>query len=43
MLLLVCLVYYPGHLATAVCFKSEVKGNYLTLSGRVLWCVTLRI
>ncbi len=34
MLLLVCLVYYPGHLATAVCFESEVKGDYLTLSGR---------
>ena len=30
----VLLVYYPGHLATAVCFKGEVKGDYITLNGR---------
>ena len=30
----VILVYYPGHLATAVCFNSEVKGDYITLNGR---------
>lgn len=28
------LVYYPGHLASAVCFASEeVKGDYITLDG----------
>lgn len=30
----VILVYYPGHLATAVCFDSDVKGDYIILSGR---------
>ena len=30
----VILVYYPGHLATAVCFNGEVKGDYITLDGR---------
>lgn len=30
----VALVYYPGHLATAVCFTSEVKGNAVTISNR---------
>lgn len=29
----VILVYYPGHLATAVHFDSEVKGDYITLNG----------
>jgi len=30
----VILVYYPGHLATAVCFDRDVKGDYITLNGR---------
>ena len=30
----VILVYYPGHLATAVCFNSEVKGDYIMLNNR---------
>ena len=30
----VILVYYPGHLATAVCFKSDVKGDYIMNDGR---------
>ncbi len=31
----VVLVYYPGHLATAVNFRSDsVKGDYISLSGR---------
>lgn len=31
----VVLVYYPGHLATAVCFSGEtVAGGYIELSGR---------
>lgn len=30
----VALVYYPGHLATAVCFKEDVQGDYLTIAGR---------
>lgn len=29
----VVLVYYPGHLATAVHFKEEVKGDYIPLNG----------
>ncbi len=29
----VVLVYYPGHLATAVKFKSAVKGDYLSIQG----------
>lgn len=29
----VILVYYPGHLATAVCFTEEVKGDYIILNG----------
>lgn len=29
----VVLVYYPGHLATAVSFSGEVKGDYLMLNG----------
>lgn len=30
----VMLVYYPGHLATAVAFGEEVKGDCLLLDGR---------
>lgn len=30
----VLLVYYPGHLATAVRFTEQVRGDYLTLEGR---------
>ena len=29
----VVLLHYPGHLATAVRFKSDVKGDYLTVDG----------
>ena len=28
------LIYYPGHLATAVCFTEEVKGDALLLKGK---------
>lgn len=30
----VVLLYYPGHLATAVAFNEEVKGDYLTYKNR---------
>lgn len=30
----VVLLYYPGHLATAVAFNEDVKGDYLTYKGR---------
>lgn len=30
----VILVYYPGHLATAVCFNETVSGDYIDLRGR---------
>lgn len=30
----VILVYYPGHLATAVCFDSNADGDYITLNGK---------
>lgn len=30
----VILIYYPGHLATAVCFTEYVNGDYITLNGR---------
>lgn len=30
----VVLVYYPNHLATAVCFPNETKGDHLTVDGR---------
>lgn len=30
----VILVYYPGHLATAVCFEENVNGDYIMLNGR---------
>lgn len=29
------LVYYPGHLASAVCFKQHVNGDYISLDGDV--------
>ena len=29
------LVYYPGHLASAVCLKQQVNGNYISLDGDV--------
>lgn len=28
------LVYYPGHLASAVCFTEPVNGDYIQLNGR---------
>lgn len=27
------LVYYPGHLASAVCFNEQVRGDYIDLEG----------
>lgn len=30
----VALVYYPGHLATAVCFKDDVPGDVMLIDGR---------
>jgi hypothetical protein len=30
----VALIYYPGHLATAVCFNEEVKGDAMQINGR---------
>jgi len=30
----VVLIYYPGHLATAVAFNSDVNGDYLTYQNR---------
>ena len=30
----VALVYYPGHLATAVCFNEDVQGDALMINGR---------
>ncbi len=30
----VALVYYPGHLATAVCFNGEVQGDYIIIDNR---------
>lgn len=30
----VILVYYPGHLATAVNFNTPVEGDYIDLNGR---------
>lgn len=29
------LVYYPGHLASAVCFKQQVNGDYILLDGDI--------
>ena len=35
----VVLLYFPGHLATAVKFKTEVTGDYLDLeNGRYIVC-----
>ena len=28
------LVYYPGHLACAVCFTDKVAGDYILLDGK---------
>ena len=28
------LVYYPGHLASAVCFTDNVSGDYISLNGK---------
>lgn len=28
------LVYYPGHMASAVCFTQSVKGEYISLNGQ---------
>ena len=28
------LLYYPGHLATAVCFTEDVAGDYLLVNGK---------
>ncbi len=30
----VALIYYPGHLATAVCFDEDVKGDAIIINGR---------
>lgn len=30
----VVLVFYPGHLYTAVCFDEDVKGDYIMVNGR---------
>lgn len=30
----VALIYYPGHLATAVCFNDEVNGDKMVIDGR---------
>lgn len=30
----VVLLYYPAHIATAVCFKGEVKGDYMQLGNK---------
>lgn len=30
----VILVYYPGHLATAVCFDGDVNGDYIMLNDK---------
>ncbi len=30
----VILIHYPGHLATAVCFKTEIAGDYLQIEGK---------
>jgi hypothetical protein len=27
------LVYYPGHLASGVCFRSQVNGDYINVNG----------
>ena len=30
----VVLLYYPAHIAAAVCFKGEVKGDYMQLGNK---------
>lgn len=30
----VALIYYPGHLATAVCFNDDVEGDTMLINGR---------
>lgn len=30
----VVLLYYPGHLATAVCFDEQINGDYITVGNR---------
>ena len=30
----VMLVFYPGHLATAVAFNTSVKGDYIDMNGK---------
>lgn len=30
----VALIYYPGHLATAVCFEEDVQGDSMMINGR---------
>jgi len=30
----VVLIYYPGHLATAVCFTEKVSGDYISINGK---------
>lgn len=30
----VVLIYYPGHLATAVCFPDAVQGDYILIGGK---------
>ena len=30
----VILVFYPGHLATAVAFNKPVEGDYINLNGK---------
>ena len=30
----VALIYYPGHLATAVCFDQDVQGDAMIINGR---------
>ena len=35
----VVLLYYPEHIATAVCFKEDVKGDYMQIgAGRYVVC-----
>jgi hypothetical protein len=30
----VALIYYPGHLATAVCFNDDIRGDAMIINGR---------
>jgi len=39
----VILVFYPGHLATAVAFTDNVDGDYIELNGKhYIICVNIR-